>query len=775
MRFTALVRSAVVLLLLACTVAVARADYVGDLDPYGDNFLALRTGPGTDYRMIRRLGPDTIVTVLERDGRWRLIELDDGTQGWAYGAYILPGLPPGWEDQGPGDDETVSPPDDDVVVPPDEETEPPPVSDDAAVPEIGRWTVYSNDRYGTSIEYPAAAFVALPPPDNDDGLSFKARIGTARFMVFASQNVFDMTLPELMEDDIAGSADDTVTYKRSGEDWYVLSGYRGSDVFYRKVLLSGGSSQVNTFEITYPKSQKSVFDPVAARMAKSLSAGTGVSDEEAPPPVVEPPSDDEVAAPPSDEDVSVEPEPQPPEIAQDAWRAPLEETLFDGTPTPLFLPHQAHGGVFDTSARYEDGELVVDVPANSGWGKVGLLSNDPLVWMDDFHDDAETRVTFALDPQRTTGFGLALAQPGWGGVAGNDPGYPDVRFYWIRNPDGKDARVEMHVDPHGTDDFWKGSVGPTAPRNVTFILRPGAVSVALDGKTVAERPWPALRSGIGFRVYAFSHPADVNLPARLGLKSITVARIYPTAPEPTEPAPGVEPLPVETLFDGAPTPAFEPAAVAGGDFDAFARYIDGGLDIDVPAGHSWGKTGLISAEPLVVLDNRAYETAMRLTLTVDPARTGTFVLALAGDKVVEMWPSHNAWFVLSRLPDEDSYLLQANAGPYNDRVRKIPAAWFDAHWDGRIQYDIGQDFGCIRIPDGPSLCAQLPTSVGNRLYATILAHAPAEGRATGLVLKQITRGLVTPPGLTADHRWFFVDDNAFDADQYLKDLGSLLP
>ncbi|ASP34104.1 hypothetical protein CHH27_13320 [Labrenzia sp. VG12] len=69
------------------------ADYVGGLNPNGDNFLAMRRGPGTGHPMMLEMGPGTIVTVLKRQGNWALVALEDGTSGWAYGKYIKPGLP----------------------------------------------------------------------------------------------------------------------------------------------------------------------------------------------------------------------------------------------------------------------------------------------------------------------------------------------------------------------------------------------------------------------------------------------------------------------------------------------------------------------------------------------------------------------------------------------------------------------------------------------------------------------------------------------------------
>lgn len=62
--------------------------YVTGLDPNGDNFLALRTGPlPTDVR-IATMGPDTLLRVRESRGVWRRVELIDGMTGWAHSKWI---------------------------------------------------------------------------------------------------------------------------------------------------------------------------------------------------------------------------------------------------------------------------------------------------------------------------------------------------------------------------------------------------------------------------------------------------------------------------------------------------------------------------------------------------------------------------------------------------------------------------------------------------------------------------------------------------------------
>ena len=55
-----------------------------------------------------------------------------------------------------------------------------------ATARADNWRTYQNDRYGTTIDYPAS-FQPQPRPDNDDGRRFESADG-ADFAVFASYN-----------------------------------------------------------------------------------------------------------------------------------------------------------------------------------------------------------------------------------------------------------------------------------------------------------------------------------------------------------------------------------------------------------------------------------------------------------------------------------------------------------------------------------------------------------------------------------------------------------
>lgn len=148
-----------------------------------------------------------------------------------------------------------------------------------AEPSMGQsgpehWSTYSNDRYGTTIDYPDR-FVAQPPPDADDGLKFKSNDG-AEFSIFAFYNTLDFDVPGFevftVEHLDAGSV---ITYRASGSTWFVLSGTRGNDIFYERQMLSYRKEMAEGFVIVYPAKLKAIYAPIVARMAKSFRSGKG--------------------------------------------------------------------------------------------------------------------------------------------------------------------------------------------------------------------------------------------------------------------------------------------------------------------------------------------------------------------------------------------------------------------------------------------------------------------------------------------------------------------
>jgi len=89
----------------------------------------------------------------------------------------------------------------------------------------------------------------------------------------------------------------------------------------------------------------------------------------------------------------------------------------------------------------------------------------------------------------------------------------------------------------------------------------------------------------------------------------------------------------ESLFAGSLDAGWEKVEVAGGDFANFAHQEQGALVVDAPAGHSWGRTGLVTAPAnWLFFDNFAGEARQTFTFRFDPARTHGFVAAVVSDR-----------------------------------------------------------------------------------------------------------------------------------------------
>ena len=139
------------------------------------------------------------------------------------------------------------------------------------------WKRYTNERFGTSVEVPAD-FTAKPPPANNDGRTFVSRDGSARILVYGSN------APSVVVESFAAYKDWVaeeeakdglrISYKAGGPDWFALSGTAGPKVVYMKVVAGCSDRSVaHHVRIEYPSSQKASYDPVVARVARSLRAG----------------------------------------------------------------------------------------------------------------------------------------------------------------------------------------------------------------------------------------------------------------------------------------------------------------------------------------------------------------------------------------------------------------------------------------------------------------------------------------------------------------------
>ncbi|MDY8110791.1 SH3 domain-containing protein [Fulvimarina sp. 2208YS6-2-32] len=70
-------------------IAGCASSVVAGLDPNGDGFLAVRTGPGTQYRKIGEVYNGEIVGTCDARGAWvAIIHGPSKKRGWVHGGWL---------------------------------------------------------------------------------------------------------------------------------------------------------------------------------------------------------------------------------------------------------------------------------------------------------------------------------------------------------------------------------------------------------------------------------------------------------------------------------------------------------------------------------------------------------------------------------------------------------------------------------------------------------------------------------------------------------------
>jgi len=116
-------------------------------------------------------------------------------------------------------------------------------------------------------------FAALIPRDwrlerTDASNRFVSPGGTAS-LTFYVRSAEDETREERFKA-VAFADDGEITYLRGERDWLAVSGIRGGQIFYRKVVLACGERQWRHIAFEYPANEKRQFDGLISRMSRAL-------------------------------------------------------------------------------------------------------------------------------------------------------------------------------------------------------------------------------------------------------------------------------------------------------------------------------------------------------------------------------------------------------------------------------------------------------------------------------------------------------------------------
>ncbi|HSZ25067.1 MAG TPA: hypothetical protein VK766_05085 [Cytophagaceae bacterium] len=129
------------------------------------------------------------------------------------------------------------------------------------------YSAYCNKKLGFCVDYPSEILFPQGESANGDEQLFKSKDGENTLWVFKDlrDNIQKFTLRDAYEEDSKGNNPDIpnsiISYKKLGEDSYVLSGYNEGKIFHQKTILL--NNQFITYLLQYNKSDQVLYNKIA--------------------------------------------------------------------------------------------------------------------------------------------------------------------------------------------------------------------------------------------------------------------------------------------------------------------------------------------------------------------------------------------------------------------------------------------------------------------------------------------------------------------------------
>jgi hypothetical protein len=144
----------------------------------------------------------------------------------------------------------------------------------AIKPKPVHWALLENAGAGFELKYPADVFAPKPGALEADDRLFVSEDGHAVLRVYANRGG-SATVPSkhrasLLAKRYAGASLD---YAPQRENWFVLSGTLGQEMFYERVSFSCDRRSVHGWLITYPVLERQFYDAVVEEMHRTYRYG----------------------------------------------------------------------------------------------------------------------------------------------------------------------------------------------------------------------------------------------------------------------------------------------------------------------------------------------------------------------------------------------------------------------------------------------------------------------------------------------------------------------
>ncbi len=147
-------------------------------------------------------------------------------------------------------------------------------ADCGAAARTGQPMQYKNARFGFTMTYPST-FVLDPDsiPEGGDSARFWTPDHRATAVVTGIRNGLGQSLTDLLDEatkDVTENSHGVITYTRTRDNWFVISGFIGERIFYRRSFLSDRSRVIGNLWIEFPRNMRPCFEDAVSMMSLSF-------------------------------------------------------------------------------------------------------------------------------------------------------------------------------------------------------------------------------------------------------------------------------------------------------------------------------------------------------------------------------------------------------------------------------------------------------------------------------------------------------------------------
>ncbi len=441
---------------------------------------------------------------------------------------------------------------------------------------------------------------------------------------------------------------------------------------------------------------------------------------------------------------------------QDYSKIPTSQkpvVLFDGSLDGNWLIYNS-GGAFYKHAHFYKNQLIIDVPKDNKWGITGIGSVEPMIWLDKLGKDGIVKTTFFFNSNLTTDFALTMASrinSTWKEALGSE-----IVLSWRKTDENNTYKLEVKIDKKIVlDELLKSK----SPSNISFSLRKGEVTIESDIFDKKIFPWSYLTDNRSLHLWAVSLAYKHNLSAKMALKEIILERKFGNPIPESKPAKGVDELQIKEIYGGKTRGKWKCYENLSKDKNSSCDIESSNLSINIKE-DAKSTFGMISKKAIIYLDKRRIdEASLKVVMHFNPKKTDHFYIIM-GQKY---------HYIVLEKKDKDTYLFK-----WGDIwSRSVDAKWIENKWNGKLNILLSKDSLKIGLDGGISI--NIPDPISKKFYITILATPldPYKSLKNGanLELQKITTQWIAPDGMSAVDRWEFVEDEDFDADKFLDELG----